>query len=200
MRHIKKMSQPKDQYYIDATINGNTGAFANLVNRYKHMVFTLAMKILKNAEEAEDVSQDVFLKAYQALPKFKGDSKFSTWIYKIAYYRSLDYLKKQKRTLRTDSMDSDAEYDLPSIENTLDALEADERKKTIKKAVDELSEDNAIVITLYYFEELSLTEIAEIMNIEANTVKVRLFRSRERLAEILKKRLDPEILGNYGRR
>ena len=194
------MSQPEDQHYIDAIINGDSKAFAVLVDRYKHMVFTLAMKILKNKEESEEVSQDVFVKVYQAIRTFKGDSKFSTWLYKIAYYRSLDYLKKQNRSLKTSSMDAEVEYHLPSIENTLDALEASERKKTIKRAIDKLAEDDAVVITLHYYEELSLKEIAKIMGIEANTVKVRLFRSRKRLAELLNKRLEPEFFENYGRK
>ena len=194
------MSQPEDQYYIDAIINGDTKVFTVLIDRYKHMVFTLALKILKNREEAEEVSQDVFVKVYQVLHSFKGDSKFSTWIYKIAYYRSLDYLKKQKRGLSTSSLDSDKEYHLPSIENNLDALEINERKQAIKSAIDELPEDDTVVITLHYFEELSLKEIAEIIGVEANTVKVRLFRSRKRLAQLLKSRLEPEFFENYGRK
>lgn len=192
------MSQPEDQHYIDAIINGDCKAFAELIDRYKYMVFTLAMKILKNKEESEEVAQDVFVKVYQAIKTFKGDSKFSTWIYKIAYYRSLDYLKKQKRSLKTSSIDSDFTYDLPSIENTLDALEVDERKKIIKSAIDNLAEDDAVVITLHYFEELSLKEIAKIMGIEANTVKVRLFRSRKRLAELLRNTQEPEFFEHYG--
>lgn len=192
------MSQPEDKHYIDAAVNGDTKAFAALIDRYKHMVFTLAMKILKNREEAEEVAQDVFVRVYQKLKTFKGDSKFSTWIYKIAYYRSLDYVKKQKRSLDISSMDADAEYHLPSIENTLDALESNERKKAIKKAINQLQGDDGVVITLHYFEELSLKEIAKIMGIEPNTVKVRLFRSRKRLAVLLKKIVEPEFFENYG--
>lgn len=194
------MSQKEDQHYIDAIINGDTRAFSVLVDRYKHMVFTLAAKILKNHEEAEEVAQDVFVKVYTAISTFKGDSKFSTWLYKIAYYRSLDYLKKQKRSLNTSSIDSDTVYHLTNMESALDSLEATERKLAIKSAIDELSHDDAVVITLHYFEELSLKEIADVMNIEANTVKVRLFRSRKRLAGLLATKLEPETLGNYGRK
>jgi RNA polymerase sigma-70 factor (ECF subfamily) len=194
------MSQPEDQYYINATIAGDVQAFAALVDRYKHMVYTLAMKIVKHTEEAEEISQDVFLKVFQVLNTFKGDSKFSTWLYKIAYYRSLDYIKKQKRQLNTSSIDSEIEFHLPSIEGVLDQFEVQERKQAIKRAIDKLPEADAVVITLHYFEELSLKEIAEVMNMEANTVKVRLFRSRKRLAVILKNEIEPEILENYGRK
>ncbi len=193
------MSQNQDQLNIDAVINGDTRAFADLVDRYKHMVYTLAMKILKNREVAEEVSQDVFVKVYERLNTFKGDSKFSTWIYRIAYNKSLDYVKKQGRRLRTTSIDSDNEYHLETIDNALDKLEVAERQEAIKAAINEMPEVDNVVITLHYFEELSLKEIAKIMGIEANTVKVRLFRSRKRLAQILKNKLEPEFLNNYGR-
>lgn len=193
------MSQNQDQYYIDKVINGDIQAFSVLVDRYKHMIFTLAFKIVKNREEAEEVSQDVFVKIYQALHTFKNDSKFSTWAYKIAYYRSLDYLKKRGRSVNANSVDISTVYDLASVENTLDGLEANERKTAIKNAIAELPEDAAVIITLHYFEELSLKEISEVMGIATNTAKVRLFRSRKRLAEILENRLEPETFRNYGR-
>ncbi len=194
------MNQPEDAYYIKAALKGDTKAFAIIVDRYKHMVFTLAMKMVRNREEAEEVAQDVFFKVYRVLSTFKGDAKFSTWLYKIAYHRSLDYIKKQKRTLNTSAIDVNDHYNLPDIAYKLDYLEVNERKQTIKDAIDALPEDDAVVITLHYFEELSLKEIAEIMNITPNTVKVRLFRSRKRLAVLLKNKLESEILDNYGRK
>lgn len=194
------MSLDQDQSYIDKVLNGDTHAFTVLVDRYKHMVFTLAIKILRNREEAEEVSQDVFVKMHEALPTFKGDSKFSTWLYKIAYHRSLDYLKKQKRTLTTTSLDEFAEHHIPSLENTLAVLEAKERKAILKNAMNELQDEDSIVLTLHYFEELSLKEVSKIIGVEANTVKVRLFRSRKRLAAILKNSLEPEMIRSYGRK
>lgn len=194
------MSQNDDQRYIDKTINGDTIAFGVLVNRYKHMVYTLAMKIVRNKEEAEEVSQDVFIKVYQVLNTFKGGSKFSTWVYRITYNKSLDYLKKRGRGLQTSSLDDSVEYLLKVTESVLDDLEADERKNTIKDAMKELASDDGVVLTLYYFEELSLKEISKVMDLAIDTVKVRLFRSRKRLAKILERRLEPEISKNYEKR
>ncbi len=194
------MNTNADQPCIDKVIQGDTQAFAVLVDRYKHMVFTLAMKMLKNKEEAEEVAQDVFLKVFQALPTFKGDSKFSTWIYRIAYNRSLDYLKKQGRTLNTTAIDAQKEFNIPALDNTLDVLDSKERKHTIKEAMNELAADDTLVLTLHYFEELSLKEISKVMGITVDNVKVRLFRSRKRLAAILTYRLEPEILRNYGKK
>jgi len=81
------MNTKPDEYYIDQTLNGNVNAFAFLVEKYKHMVYTLAIRIVKDREEAEEVSQDAFVKAFKNLDKFKGDSKFSTWIYKLLIMR-----------------------------------------------------------------------------------------------------------------
>ncbi|MGB5371027.1 MAG: RNA polymerase sigma factor [Flavobacteriaceae bacterium] len=192
------MSLQQDQHWIEETIKGNGHAFADLIDRYKHMVFTLAVKILRNREEAEEVAQDVFVKVYQSLNTFKGDSKFSTWLYRIAYHRSLDYLKKQGRQLSTSSIDEFTGPQFPVHENYMDAFDTVDRAAIIKSAIDALHEEDAIVITLHYYEELSLKEISQVMGIGANTVKVRLFRSRKRLEKLLIKLLEPEIIKGYG--
>ncbi|MBT8318690.1 MAG: RNA polymerase sigma factor, partial [Gramella sp.] len=90
-----------DEYYVQQILEGNIQVYSVLIDRYKHMVFTLAKKMLKNNEDAEEVAQDAFLKAYKGLANFKGDSKFSTWLYRITYHRSLDYSKRNKRQLAT---------------------------------------------------------------------------------------------------
>lgn len=194
------MNLDQDQHYINDVINGNTQSFAILIDRYKHMVFTLAMKMLNNREEAEEVAQDVFVKVYQVLPNFKGDSKFSTWLYKITYNRSLDYLKKQGRSLQTSSIDTDREYHLSTIGTVLEQMEKKERRTIIKNALGQLSEEDEIIMTLHYFEELSLKEISEVIGLNTNVIKVRLYRNRKRLAQILQLTLDPEIIQGYGRR
>ena len=194
------MSHNQDQQNIDRALLGDTRAFEVLVERYKYMVFTLALKMLGNKEDAEEVSQDVFLKVFTALNTFKGESKFSTWLYKIAYYRSLDYIKKNKRKIQTSSYDISEEYNIPETESSSDRLEAKERSQLIRAAIEELSAEDSVIITLYYFEELSLKEIAQVMGLTANNVKVRLFRSRSRLGEVLKHKVEPEIIREYGRK
>lgn len=91
------MTKLSDQYYIDEIIGGNSNAFAVLVDRYKDLIFSLALKMVKNREEAEEVAQDTLIKVFNSLEKFKGESKFSTWIYKVAYNTCLDRIKKIKR-------------------------------------------------------------------------------------------------------
>ncbi|MGB5663471.1 RNA polymerase sigma factor [Eudoraea sp.] len=194
------MSQKPDDYLIDKVIKGENNAYAELVDRYKQMVYTLAYKIVKNREDAEEVAQDTFVKAYNALNDFKGDSKFSTWLYKIAYYRSLDYLNKNKRRVKTTKIDISEEYNIASLDDALDALEAKDRTEIIKHAIQKLPGEDSVLITLYYFETLSLNEISKVMGISPNTIKVRLFRGRKRLAKILENNLEKEIIHSYGRK
>ena len=186
-----------DRHYINLVINGDTNAFTILVERYKDLVFTLALRLLKNREEAEEVSQDTFIKAYKSLSKFKGDSKFSTWIYKITYYTSLDRIKKNKKHLNDVGIDEFTEHQIKTIDNALDNLETQERRKSIKDCIALLPNDDSFLLTLYYFDELSFEEISKIVGITANNVKVKIFRSRKKLATILKARLEPEIIEHY---
>ncbi|WP_297796579.1 sigma-70 family RNA polymerase sigma factor [uncultured Eudoraea sp.] len=193
------MSQKPDEHLIKRVRRGENNAYAILVDRYKHMVFTLALRILKNREDAEEIAQDTFLKAYLGLKDFKGDSRFSTWLYKIAYYRSLDYLKKNKRQVKTTFIDISEEYNIAAMDDALDGLEARERAELIKHAIQKLPADDSVLITLYYFETLTLNEISKVMGIPGNTIKVRLFRGRKRLAKILENNLELENIQHYGR-
>jgi RNA polymerase sigma-70 factor (ECF subfamily) len=180
-------------------MQGDNQAFAALIERYQHMVFTLALKIVKNREDAEEVAQDVFINAFRALRNYKGDAKFSTWLYKIAYYKSLDYVKRNKSQPETLSIDISGIYNIGALDEALESMEASDRKSIIRKAMDQLPAADSVLITLYYFESLSLEEISVIMGISANTAKVRLFRGRKRLADILKNHLDLEMIRNYER-
>jgi RNA polymerase sigma-70 factor (ECF subfamily) len=193
------MSAISDQHYIDKILQGETNAFTALVDRYKDMIFSLSLKMLKNREEAEEVAQDTFIKIFNSLSKFKGDSKFSTWIYKIAYNTCLDRLKKNKKEDLNISIDEFSAHLIKTMDNALSVLEDKERKQTIQNCLNLLPGDENFLLTLFYFEEQSLEEIGKIMSINANNVKVKLFRSRQKLAVILKKQLEPEIVAYYER-
>jgi RNA polymerase sigma-70 factor (ECF subfamily) len=188
-----------DQILINQIIEGDANAFTVLVNRYKDLVFTLAIRMLKNREEAEEVSQDTFIKTYKSLHKFKGDSKFSTWIYKVAYNSCLDQLKKNKKFQNDVEINEFTEHQVKTIDNAFDALVEDERKQLIQECLHLLPSEDSFLLTLYYFEEQSLDEIANIVNLTANNVKVKLFRSRKKLTTIFKKRLEPELIEYYER-
>ena len=186
-----------DQVYINKILDGDANAFAVLVDRYKDLVYTLAIRMMKNREEAEEVAQDAFIKTYKSLDKFKGESKFSTWIYRVAYNTCLDRLKKNKRTQNTVTIDEYTEHHVKTIHNALHKIEASEKKEAIQQCIELLPSDDSFLLTLYYFEELSLEEIGKIVGLKPNNVKVKLFRSRKKLATILKERLDNEIIESY---
>lgn len=188
------MSTKPDEYYIQRTLNGNVNDYAFLVEKYKHMVFTLTIRIVKNREEAEEVSQDVFVKAYKNLKNFKGDSKFSTWIYKIAYYASLDVLKRNKRQISSENIDAIKERDLGNTDDSLKLLHDRERKQIINDALLKLKEDERVIITLYYFEELPIKEISKVVDLSEDNIKIKLFRSRKKLVELLKNVIEPNTI------
>lgn len=192
------MTTNDDQILIEAIQNGDTRAYAQLVSRYKDLVFTLAIRMLKHREEAEEVAQDTFIKVFKSLDKFKGDSKFSTWIYRVAYNTCLDRIKKNKKHLNDVTIDEYTFNKLDTIDNALDNIIKEEKSTLIKNCINKLPEDSSALLTLFYFEELSLDEISKIINVEANTVKVKLFRARKKLAVILEQYLQPQNNLNYG--
>lgn len=191
------MTTIDDQHYINLVIKGDTNAFAVLANQYKNMVFSLALKMVKNREEAEEVAQDAFIKVYKSLGNFKGDSKFSTWLYTITYNTCLDRLRKYKREQHTVTVDEYIENQLALADNTLNSLEDNERKKIIQDCLLLLPGEDSFLLTLFYFEEQSVKEIAGIIGVNANHVKIKLYRSRKRLAAVLKTQLDNEMIENY---
>ncbi len=188
-----------DQILINQIVEGDTNSFTILVDRYKDLVFTLALRMLKNREEAEEVAQDTFIKTYKSLEKFKGDSKFSTWIYRVAYNSCLDRIKKNKKHLNDVEINEFTEHQVVAIDSALDKMETKEQKEAIQRCINTLPSEESFLLTLYYFDDLSLDEISKIVGITANSIKVKLFRCRKKLATILKSQLEPEIIDYYER-
>ena len=193
------MTIKKDQLLIDQILDGDKQLFSVLVDRYKNLVFTLCLRLLKNREEAEEVAQDSFVKIYRSLNKYKGEAKFSTWVYRVTYNNSLDFLKAKKRKFQELSVDAYEDFEIEDLNNTIDVLEEKERKSAILNCINMLNEDDAFLLTLHYYEDQSVKEIAGIMNLSVANVKVKLYRGRKQLAVILKRRLSNDMLLNYGK-
>jgi RNA polymerase sigma-70 factor, ECF subfamily len=193
------MHNLNDQHYINMVIGGDTNAFRVLVDRYKDFVFTLSLKMLQNREEAEEVCQDAFLKVYKSLSRFKSESKFSTWLYKITYNTCLDRLRNKKRSTPVVSINDFEDREVISLMNVLDTIEERERTQIIQNCLELLQPEDNFLLTIFYFRENSLKEISKIMGINENNVKIKLFRSRKKLAGILKSQLEPEIINEYER-
>ena len=177
------MNQLKEQHYIEQVLKGDSQAFGPLVQQYQNMVYGIGLNVLKDANKAEDLAQEVFVKAYQSLHKFKGDAKFSTWLYRIAYYAALDEHKKWKRRPQQ-SLENTAEGDLGKIEQK-DNWEEDPKKRLIKNAMQLLPADQQTIIQLFYFDELSLKEIGSSLKMSEGNVKVKLHRARKKLYKVL---------------
>ncbi len=193
------MNTTTDQELIDQTLKGDTRSFGILVERYQNFVFTIVYRMVKVREEAEEVSQDSFIKAFESLSSYRGEAKFSSWLYSIAYRKALDALRKNKRYKASEIIDDITEGEIDSIDNALHFLEEKERKKTIQDCILKLSEDEAAIITLYYFEDQSVREIAGITKLSEDNIKVKLYRSRKKLFSMLKHFVLPEITNTNGR-
>jgi len=186
--------KPSDQELIEEVLNGNSKAYAVLVKNHQRFVFTLALRFTKNREDAEEVAQDCFIKAYRSLGTFKQTSKFSTWLYTITYTTAMSFLRK--RQVDTTSIDNDE--NVLQLVNNISSYNADlvEQKSAnvyLNIAINNLSAIDAAIITLFYLGEQSLEEIGQAMHMEPNTIKVKLHRARARLKEQMELLLKDEI-------
>jgi RNA polymerase sigma factor (sigma-70 family) len=187
-------SKLSDIELIEQTLAGNQSAYADLIKRHQRFVFTLAMRFAKGREDAEEIAQDCFIKAYRSLASFNGQSKFSTWLYSIVYTTAMTFLRKKR--VATDSIDDENTF--IQVENQesgydTDNVENKSRSFYLNQAIEQLLPDDATIITLFYKGEQSLEEIGQTLGIEANTVKVKLFRARQRLKEKLERNLKQEV-------
>jgi len=182
----------QDNIYITKVLEGDRNAFAYLVDKYKTMVYSLALRLVKDREEAEEISQDAFIKAYQSLASFKGKAKFSSWLYRIVYNTAISKLRQQPagKVSLDESNIADTLY-IESKEN-YDTLSAGERKKYLDKALDSLDSDEKMFVILYYYEEQDLDEIASIAGLTKTNTKVKLFRARKKMLTVLQSYLKEE--------
>lgn len=193
------MNTTNDQEYIQQTLQGDVQSFGFLVEKYQDFVFTIAYRVVKTREEAEEVAQDSFVKAFQSLASYRGDAKFSSWLYSIVYRKALDSLRKNKKYEASELIEDVTEGDALSVDNALHYLEAEERKKVIQECILKLSEEEAVIVTLYYFEDQSVREIAVVTALSEENIKVKLYRSRKKLFTLLKHFILPETSNFNGR-
>ncbi len=178
----------EDLILIDTILNGDDSVFTNLVDKYKDYAYTIAIKIMNSHEDAEEVAQDTFIKAFHGLKNFNRDSKFSTWLYRIAFNTAISY--KRKKRIRLENIDDNINemYGKKDI----DIMEYSDKKKFIDSALDKMLPADATVINLFYLKEFSLVEIGNITGMKINAVKIKLFRARKRMADELRTMLKSE--------
>lgn len=183
------MTNNADLAVIDRVLAGEQNLYAELVNRYKGYAYTIALKILQNRPEAEEAAQDAFIKAFHHLSGFNRQSKFSTWLYRIVFNTAISYKRKHRHKFQS--------IDTAVIEYHHEAavtLEKNDKQRYLQQAMAKLNEADRTALTLFYMQEFSLEEISEIMNMQANTIKVRIHRARQRVADELKNILQKEAL------
>ena len=180
---------------IDAVLGGNRQAFGALVTRYKRLVGHIVFRMVKDQQDREEIAQDVFIKVYQKLSTFKGQSKLGTWIGSIAHFACLDYLKKRRLPL-TDI--SEGALEIPdAARQQPDALtEAGQRAAFLKAQIALLPPHYGTVLSLFHLEEMEVKEIAETLNMPEGTVKNYLFRARKILKSNLLKQVKKEEIWN----
>lgn len=181
-----------DDKLILETRQGDRRAFGMLVTRYQKKVYSLAMRMVRSHDAADDIAQETFIRAYRAIDSFRPGSKFFTWLYRICVNLSINYLKKEKRTVSANRLveEDTALRKEREEKNPLDCVAEVEMKDKIDMAIRTLSPKYKAVFVLRIFEAMSYEDIAESLNISVGTVMSRLFRAREKMREILKEYRD----------
>ncbi len=181
-----------DRELVKRVQNGDKKAFDLLVLKYQHKIIKLVTRFVREPSDALDVTQDAFIKAYRALPNFRGDSAFYTWLYRIATNTAKNFLSSQQRRRNDIGIDSDELYSreqalgLDDIATPDNILARDEVERTVFETIELLPDELRTALTLREFDGLSYEEIADVMECPVGTVRSRIFRARETISEKLR--------------
>jgi RNA polymerase sigma-70 factor, ECF subfamily len=186
-----------DQQIIEAIRLGDVRKYALLVDAHKDKAFTLALRLVGDRHEAEELVQDAFMRAYRALGSFRGDAKFSTWLYRIVY--NLCLTRVSRRRSQGEQLDVHEEM----LDNVFvddesagadEMLESEDRKAILTAELQQLPENYRVAVTLFYLEEMSYEEMVSVLNMPLGTVKTNLFRGRNLLRQRLVARMKGEVV------
>jgi len=181
------MDYKGDIYYIEQVLAGKINAFSYIVERHKDKSFNLAFRICGNREEAEEIAQDSFLKAYRSLNGFKMKSSFATWLYRIVYNTAISNVRiKKKGLLSLEDFPADA-TDFIRDNVSEEESEKEYKNSLVNFALQKVNEEERGLISLFYFEEMSIEEISVVTGITKSNIKVKLFRARQKMLEIIEK-------------
>lgn len=185
----------QEKLLINRILKGDTSSFSYFVDVYQDMALTIAFRICKNTQDAEDIVQNSFVKAFHNLHTFQASSKFSTWFYRIVYNTAINAMKERNlydsRFVEYSSM---IENVSASSANSISILEEKERKEIINEAIDSLPPSEAVILTLYYVDDKPIKDIALIVGLTEANIKVRLHRARKKLKTLLENSIDiPKI-------
>jgi len=172
-----------DNELVEQAMQGRTEAFSILVDRYRQKVFRTAMGFLHNADDAEDLTQEIFIKAWHALRSFDRKSAFSTWLYRISVNKAINQIRKNK--LRALAGINDEVNQTPDDESADDTITRKEQKEEIKKAINELNIKQKKAFVLFYYQELNMKEVADVLKMSQKAAESLVFRARKNLQKEL---------------
>ena len=186
------MSPEQEKRVISQILQGSTDAFAGIVDAHEKQIYNLALRMLQNPEDAQDITQEVFLKAYSELGRFRGDSRLSVWLYRMTYNLSIDLLRRQKRrptvSMVFETEDGEEEMEFPDLRCAPEtALEQKELREAVCAALDSLTDEHRQILLMREYAGQSYTQIAQALRISEGTVKSRIARARKQIAKILLK-------------
>ena len=185
------MTREQEATIIKQVLEGDVNAFEGLVKEYEKNVYNLALRMTGDPEDAADMAQDAFIKAYNSLGSFRGDSKFSVWLYRIVSNLCLDFLRSRKRrptvSLSAESDEGeDMEFDIADESQSPETLlEQKLTREAVRRGLDSLPPEQRQILLLREIQGLSYEEIAQVLELETGTVKSRIFRARKRLSVFL---------------
>jgi len=184
---VKAEQELADEVLISRIVAGERDLYRILIERHQQHVYSLGLSFFKNRDDAADFTQDVFLKAYSALSGFQGRSRFSTWLYRIAYNTGINSLNRRQEFVSLASKDRDAngDFELPAPDNVEAEILREQAMEAVREAMKELPERFRICLELYFFYDRSYEEIALIAGFPLNTVKSHIFRAKQLLRERL---------------
>lgn len=186
-----------ERQQIRKVLRGDTSAFGYFVDAYQDMAITIAYRVCNNLQDAEDIVQNAFVKAFHNIHTFRSDSKFSTWLYRIVYNTALTHISNSAfNTEFVDyrQVDMDSSY---SDWDILEQIQVQERKDVINKSMEKMPKDEGLLLTLYYLEENPIKDICLITGLTESNVKVKLHRARKRFATILKASMSGYEINQY---
>lgn len=182
---------------IEGILRKEEGAVLRFIQQYQDLIYSQSYRMLQNRMDAEEVCQDVFMKALKKIDEFEGKSKLSTWLYSISYKTCLDVLKKRKRRGRELDVDSVHVPEWTDIEDSLSLLENKEQRRLIDEALEQLEATDAVLIELYYLQGMPTKEIAAVTELSEGNIRIRMMRARKKLALLLGRSLPKETLDIY---
>lgn len=175
------MEQKDESYYINRILDGETEYFSVFLDRYSRPLYALIVQIVGCPEDAEELLQDVFMKAFRSLNGYKQDCQFSTWIYRIAYNTAISATRKRKQEFLYVEENTINNVPDEAVDNVFGSVVNEEQIERLNKAIDLLNGEEKALITLFYYEEKSMEEVGEVLKISVSNVKVRLHRIRKKI-------------------